>query len=306
MSDGSSEKEVLLPPCPLAPLPSDCCGTGCCPCVHDIYQQDLEDWKKLCKFVNEGDAQQHGEAISSLSYKLFEIVDIKCVGNKTFLYTFKIENTDSLNLKVGQHLILKQIKENGSPITRQYTPISDLNEKGKFEILIKIYDKGRMTKLIKDWKIGDKVPWRGPFGSFKYTYNSYKRILLLGAGTGITPLYQLIQYIIKNEQEETVMNLGYSSKTFEDILLRSELLELTSNWNFSMIHFLSCQKYNNTKKYREEVILRRIQKCDIQSYLKEGSLSEILVLICGTKSYVKDMMNYTKDLNVPDQNIFKF
>ncbi|MFA5591304.1 MAG: oxidoreductase-like domain-containing protein [Lysobacteraceae bacterium] len=33
-----------LPPEP--PLPSDCCDSGCCPCVHDIYSEDLQYYRE--------------------------------------------------------------------------------------------------------------------------------------------------------------------------------------------------------------------------------------------------------------------
>lgn len=33
-----------VPPEP--PLPSDCCDSGCCPCVHDIYSEDLQYYRE--------------------------------------------------------------------------------------------------------------------------------------------------------------------------------------------------------------------------------------------------------------------
>lgn len=32
---------------PEEPLPSECCGSGCEPCVMDVYQNQLETWKTL-------------------------------------------------------------------------------------------------------------------------------------------------------------------------------------------------------------------------------------------------------------------
>ena len=31
---------------PIPPLPEDCCGQGCCPCVNDIYEAELKLWEK--------------------------------------------------------------------------------------------------------------------------------------------------------------------------------------------------------------------------------------------------------------------
>lgn len=31
---------------PEAPLPSDCCDSGCDPCVHDSYSEQLQDYRE--------------------------------------------------------------------------------------------------------------------------------------------------------------------------------------------------------------------------------------------------------------------
>lgn len=31
---------------PEAPLPSDCCDSGCDPCVHDSYSEELQDYRE--------------------------------------------------------------------------------------------------------------------------------------------------------------------------------------------------------------------------------------------------------------------
>ncbi|CAA7399774.1 unnamed protein product [Spirodela intermedia] len=36
-----------LPPPPEAPLPGDCCGSGCVRCVWDVYYEELEAYNKL-------------------------------------------------------------------------------------------------------------------------------------------------------------------------------------------------------------------------------------------------------------------
>lgn len=306
-------EERILPPIPAAPLPGDCCGTGCCPCVHDLYQQDMVRWKKQCDQIkqeplpgNELLKEQNKSVIQSTSYRLFKISHIQQISSDTFVYTFLIENSLCLPLKIGQHIILKQRKNDGTTISRQYTPISALNEMGKFEVLIKLYSKGKMSELVNNWEVGDEIPWRGPFGTFSYTKNSFKCIVLLAAGTGIAPLYQVIRTIVADDEDETILVLLYSSKTFNDILLRLELLELTSQWNFSMKHFLSQENDLGKKKYREHVEAHRMTKQDVKLTIQNGPFSSTLLLICGTKSFVKDMINCGKDVEINDDCMFIF
>lgn len=48
-------KEVVLPPPPIAPEPEDCCGSGCVPCVLDIYEQEVAIWKRQCEAITRGE-----------------------------------------------------------------------------------------------------------------------------------------------------------------------------------------------------------------------------------------------------------
>ena len=43
---------------PRKPEPHECCGTGCIPCVMDIYEEELYEYEKALKRIAEGDAMQ--------------------------------------------------------------------------------------------------------------------------------------------------------------------------------------------------------------------------------------------------------
>lgn len=296
-----------LPPKPVAPLPSDCCGTGCCPCVHDIYEQDMKQWKKLCESLkNSGICDEpKDKPIFPDRWTDFRIIKVEKITPTCFKYLFELKENECLGLDIGQHVIIKQTKE-GRPISRQYTPVSDVRQKGIFEIIIKIYPKGKITQLIKDWKVGDMVPMRGPFGNFSYRANSYKRIVMLAAGTGIAPLYQVMRGITENEEDETFITLLYASKCFSEMLLRDELLSLCQFWNVQVWHYLSQEDDITKKKYNEKVIGNKLTKTDVSQELKKGPISATLVLICGTKSFDKDMINASLNADVPEESVFKF
>lgn len=42
----SSEREPGLPAPPQPPEPEDCCGSGCDPCVYELYDEALERWER--------------------------------------------------------------------------------------------------------------------------------------------------------------------------------------------------------------------------------------------------------------------
>ncbi|MCP1673673.1 cytochrome-b5 reductase [Natronocella acetinitrilica] len=35
-----------LPPPPEKPDPQDCCGSGCIPCILEVYEDELEAWRE--------------------------------------------------------------------------------------------------------------------------------------------------------------------------------------------------------------------------------------------------------------------
>lgn len=47
------------PPKPEEVLQSDCCGNGCTSCVFDIYEQELEIWKKQCAQIDKSVSLSH-------------------------------------------------------------------------------------------------------------------------------------------------------------------------------------------------------------------------------------------------------
>lgn len=109
--------EEDLPEPPMRPLDSECCGNGCTPCVFDIYDDQMERWRKLCAMSSEERAvallkkedQQFGvtNGLSQGHYTSLMISDIKRVTDDTCIYRFLLASNTSLNMNVGQHLILR-------------------------------------------------------------------------------------------------------------------------------------------------------------------------------------------------------
>jgi cytochrome-b5 reductase len=217
-----------------------------------------------------------------------------------------------LVIKAGQHLIMKcSADENQNVVvTRAYTPISDLkySNMGQFEVLIKLYESGKMSKYIQKLKDDDVVEWRGPCGNFSYVPNSYRHLLMLCAGTGIAPMYPIAKSIVENDLDETLIHLLFTCKGSEDILLRDEMQQLCLYWNFHAEIFLSRVELTieSQARYGECIRKGRINEVVISEHLVGKLLQQVFVLICGTKSFNKDMINYVKKAGVPDDNIHLF
>lgn len=195
----------------------------------------------------------------------------------------------------------------GRVITREYTPVSDVHLKSSFELLIKIYGDGCMSQYIRTWKTGTRVDIRGPCGHFEYKPNRYRHVYMLAVGTGIAPMAQVIQAILNNEDDETMITLLYGSRTYKDILLKTELDDWSGFWNFNCTYCLSQEVSSSTSKYRygDKILYGRISSALVQSLINT-SQENFFVLICGTRSFDQDMIQCMADLDIPHDKYHKF
>lgn len=121
-------------------------------------------------------------ALKKEEYRKFELIQVETLTSGALVkcpvkrFRFKLPNdTISLGLPVGQHIRIRA-NVNGEVITREYTPTSSNDDKGYFELIVKIYPHGKMTQYLDKLKIGDLVEVTGPCGRFLYKKNMFKEL----------------------------------------------------------------------------------------------------------------------------------
>lgn len=310
--DAVGSRDISLPCPPLKPEESDCCGSGCVPCVFDIYEQDLKIWKQDCRKIQQNlrniDDQIDGCPLSESEYRKFKIIEVKHETNNCFRYRLQLPEFSPLGLTIGQHIVIRDV-HNGSAVSRQYTPVSDVSSVGHFDLLIKIYQHGKMSQCVQKWKVGTSIEVRGPFGNFQYFANKYRKLILLAAGTGIAPMSQIIQGILGNEEDETMIQMFYACKSYDQILMKTELNDWSSFWNFSLTYVLSQEQEGKSPTYRygDCVVRGRIGGDFLAKFLSPSDFNAgTIVMVCGTKSFENDMTTYCRNLGVPDFQIHRF
>ncbi len=65
-----------------------------------------------------------------------------------------------------------------------------------------------MSSHIHSLKVGDELAFKGPIPKFAYKANQFESISLVAGGSGITPMYQLLQEIDSNPQDKTKATLS--------------------------------------------------------------------------------------------------
>lgn len=146
-------------------------------------------------------------------------------------YRFALPNeTDSLGLPIGQHISI-QATIDGKNVMRSYTPTSLDDDKGYFELVVKSYEKGNISKYLAGLNIGDTIQVRGPKGKFMYAQDLSPHLLMIAGGTGITPMFQIIKSSLKHATDQTELRLIYANVDESDIRKLSP--SLNSNDSYS-------------------------------------------------------------------------
>ncbi|XP_063962471.1 NADH-cytochrome b5 reductase-like isoform X2 [Lytechinus pictus] len=257
---------------PATPPPDSCCGSGCAVCVYDIHDQEIDLWKKTCKRKHGADESQL-ESIESvmdlMDYKYYTLQSIVPVCTNTAVYRFTLPPGKKLDLSIAKHIILRG-KHNGKMITRQYTPIS--HDTGFFDVLIK--------------------------GHY---------ILAIAAGTGITPIIQVMRHLVENEEDETVFRLLYTCRSYHEILLRETLNELALYWNITIIFNLTqSSPGSHPIGYGETIQYGRFTRERLSKEVAASMGRRVRALVCGTRSFENDMITFLKESGVSRDSIEKF
>lgn len=179
-----------------------------------------------------------------------QLTEKKALNHNTYVLRFALPSPSHiLGLPIGKHMKLKFTDSEGEDITRAYTPISSDDDAGFFELLIKVYENGKMTQHLKSLEIGQTISIQGPVGKLEYVRGVMKNsgakegetkdrkvrhLGMIAGGTGITPMLQIIREIVKNQKtDKTQVSLIFANVTEADILLREELERLSSS-NFKV------------------------------------------------------------------------
>ncbi|AAS51833.1 ADL087Wp [Eremothecium gossypii ATCC 10895] len=176
------------------------------------------------KFSGAKQSQPAVKTTLNKDWQEFSLLTKTVLTHNTAIYRFGLPEADAvLGLPIGQHISISGVID-GKEMLRSYTPTSlDSDATGYFELLVKSYEKGNISKMLAELAIGDRIKVRGPKGFYHYEPNMYKEIGMIAGGTGISPMYQIIRAIFSNPRDKTRVCLVYGNQTKDDILLKPEL-----------------------------------------------------------------------------------
>ena len=129
--------------------------------------------------------------------------------------------------------VAARIEGQPKEVVRSYTPISSDEDQGYFDLLIKSYPTGNISKHMSTMKIGQNLKVKGPKGAMVYTPGLVRHFGMIAGGTGITPMLQIIRAVIRGRPRNggtdmTKVDLIFANVNHEDILLKDDLDKLAA------------------------------------------------------------------------------
>ncbi|KAI5136215.1 cytochrome-b5 reductase [Nematocida ausubeli] len=194
----------------------------------------------------------------------------------------------------------------GKTLTRPYSPVSFTGS--TVECIIKIYPqeegKNMFTPDLEKLSVGDelRVLWYTPkYPIEEILSTKHMHVCMISAGTGITPMMQILDYAAQNRSMHKFTSIALSHSTNHQILKDSSLYSGIS------LECISLMSKNPDCTHAE--LIRKIEVL-IQPLLSK----DVLYLVCGPDSFVEAVSGVRKGEyggllmrhNVPSSSCYKF
>ncbi|OQN98502.1 NADH-cytochrome b5 reductase 1 [Cryoendolithus antarcticus] len=235
-------------------------------------------------------------------FQEYPLTEKTILSHNTAIYRFGLPTPNSiLGLPIGQHISLaahldvkdpKTEKTENKEVVRSYTPISSDVHPGYFDLLIKSYPTGNISRHLATLKVGDVMKVKGPKGAMVYTPNMVRKFGMIAGGTGITPMLQIIRAIVRGRKsgDKTEVDLIFANVNADDILLRDDLDQLAREDAGVRVHHV----LNNPPEKWDGGV--GFVTADIIKQRLPAPASDVKVLICGPPPMVSAMKKATESL----------
>jgi ferredoxin-NADP reductase len=153
--------------------------------------------------------------------------------------------SEIIPFQAGQFIqFIAPVREKNNPektkkIIRSYSVASPPEEKRFLEFCIKLVLDGAFTPTLWNYREGDKIEMRGPYGKFVVPEPVDHDLVFIAAGTGIAPFWSMIGHLLKAGVERNIV-LVFGVRYEDDVLYENEFKRLAAEYpNFKAVFTLS-------------------------------------------------------------------
>ncbi|MHB1677990.1 MAG: FAD-dependent oxidoreductase [Sulfuriferula sp.] len=182
----------------------------------------------------------------------------------------------------------------GSRKVGGYSITSSPVQAGSIELAVKASIRHPVTRWLHETaRIGDQVQISRGQGVFVYLPEMSPRVVLIGAGVGVTPLISIFRYIA-DAVPQTDVTLVYSIPNIDEYLFQQEIEALSQKPN---LHHLV------TLTQTDPAWQGRSGRIDAQLLQDAGTSNDTLYYLCGPQGMVEDVSAVLASIAVPPSRI---
>ncbi|MGY5452696.1 MOSC N-terminal beta barrel domain-containing protein [Agarivorans sp. MS3-6] len=254
----------------------------------DVYPDNAE--KRAAPATSQHQWQQ-GEAVSlkCLAVKL-DTHDVKT-------FVFELPKHLTSEYKPGQYLGF-EFEINGKPVRRNYTLSSSPSRPQRLAITVKRVVNGQASNWLHDnLKPGMNLNAHAPSGDFHLEQTRNQKLLLLSAGSGVTPMLSMLRYLSDMNIEKDIVFL-HSAHTEQDLIAEQELALINQQLEkCSLRYTLTQQASSHRQGYQGR--LNRGMLMDIED------LEQRAVFVCGPQAFMQSAKEQLLALGVHESDYFE-
>ncbi len=206
---------------------------------------------------------------------------------------FRLRCADTSFYRLAGQWINVYHETGGQFYSASFSVASSPTDAGLVELAIRFSAHHPLTLwLHKQAQPGDQVKISHGQGSFIYRPEMGKRVVLIGAGTGITPMLSIARFIA-DSVPQTDATLLYSIASTDEFLYRTEIEQLTQLSNIHSLVTLTQPdaRWQGTTGRIGEQLLRQA-----------GLDAHTLYYLCGPQAMVDEVSERLVALGVPAQH----
>ena len=173
----------------------------------------------------------------------------------------EIEIDKPLKFWAGQYVDLTLP---GRSITRAFSMANAPSENTRLKFIIKKYPNGAFSSLLDgELQVGGPIMAKGPYGSCFLRENRPGPLLLVGGGSGMSPLWSILSDYIESGEQRPV-RFFYGARTRADLFYLDELASTAAKLkDFVFIpalsHATAEDKWEGETGFVHEVVLRHLR-----------------------------------------------
>ncbi len=213
---------------------------------------------------------------------------------------FEHPDEHKLNYKAGQFLtLLPEI--NGEQVRRAYSLCTSPLVDARPAVTVKRVQGGKVSNHLNDHlEAGQTLEVLEPMGMFTRQYNGTERnhLILLGGGSGITPLMSILKTTLSAEPH-SMISLIYANQNQESIIFKDQLEALQQKYpeRVRVIHILEKAPLFWSKGYKGRINTKILKK--ILDKLPQLDPAQTEYFMCGPSGMMKQIEQSFAELNLP-------